>query len=148
MATTRICNPADEIERLRPLLLQNWAETGQGFAFAPDVEAYDLAFGLGLVFGVVLEDEAGAPIGYCSVTVAPHSHNPAVVFAANDALYVAPSYRHTAAAARLIAAAEAEASTRGAHCFTWHCVPGTPLAKTLMRHGYAPCDVVVKKDLQ
>ena len=41
-------------------------------------------------------------------------------------------------AGKLVRAAEAEASRRGATRFTWHCRAGTPLASMLARRGYTP----------
>lgn len=146
MPTITLCNPAEQIARLRPLLEQNWAETGFGFPFAPSVEAYQRLYEAGVSF-CVLAEEDGEPVGYCCVMVAPHPHNPDVIFGANDALFVAPSHRGRSTAARLIRAAEEEARRRGASHFTWHCRAGTPLAATLERHGYTPADVVMLKGL-
>lgn len=146
MTTTAILNPAEWIPKVRPLLDANWAETGFDFPFDPDVDAYQRMFDLGIVFAVGAFHE-GEIIGYCTVCVVPHAHNPAVLCASNDALYVDPEYRNGTAAPRLIKAAEEEAKQRGASRFTWHCRAGTPLAETLARHGYTPVDIVVMKGL-
>lgn len=146
MATIRTCNPADEIDRLRPLLEQNWAETGFNFPFDPSVEMYRAMFEAGVVIGLIAEID-GEPVGYCSVCVSPHPHNPAVIVGSNDALFVAPKHRFGSVAPRLIAAAEREAVARGAIRFCWHCRAGTPLADVLQRHGYTPVDVVVMKEV-
>ena len=146
MPTITLCNPAEQIARLRPLLVENWAETGFGFPFDPSAEAYGLLYEAGVVFGVLAE-EAGEPVGYCSVTVARHPHNPAVIIGANDALFVVPSHRGRSTAARIIRTAEDEARRRGASYFSWHCRAGTGLAETLERHGYRPADIVVMKGL-
>ena len=50
-------------------------------------------------------------------------------------------------AARLIAAAEAEAKRRGASRFCWHTRAGTGMAAMLERRGYRPADVVVFKEI-
>ena len=86
-------------------------------------------------------------VGYAVITVVPHPHNPAVIVAANDALFVAPDYRHGITSGRLILAAEAEAKRRGARKIVWHARAGTPLATMLQTHGYTPIDVCVGKDL-
>lgn len=141
-----IVNPADWIPKVSDLLAANWAETGFDFPFAPDVQAYRKMHALGLMFGVGAFD-AGSVIGYCTVCVTPHPHNPAVVVASNDALYVEPSRRCGTTAPRIMAAAEDEAIRRGAHRFTWHCRAGTPLARAMERRGYEPVDIVVMKRL-
>lgn len=146
MATIRTCNPANEIDRLRPLLEQNWVETGFGFPFDPSIEMYQAMFEAEVMFGLVAEID-GEPVGYCSVSVVAHAHNPAVIVGSNDALFVAPEHRGGTVAARLIAAAERLAKTRGASRFCWHSRAGTPLADTLARHGYEPVDVVVMKEI-
>lgn len=146
MAAIQIVNPADYIPQIGDLLAANWAETGFDFPFAPNVETYHELWDMGLMFAVAACAE-GQIIGYCTVVVVPHQHNPAVMVASNDALFVAPEYRHGLTAPRIIKAAEDEAKARGAHRFTWHCRAGTPLADTLVRHGYTPVDVVVMKGL-
>lgn len=146
MPTITLCNPAEQIERLRTLLVQNWAETGFDFDFDPDIETYRLLYMSGMAFGVLAEQN-GTPVGYCSVMVSRHPHNPDILFGSNDALFVIPEHRHGSTAARLIHAAEQEAKRRGASRFTWHCRAGTPLAGVLERHGYQPADVVVMKGL-
>ena len=83
----------------------------------------------------------------CTVVVVPHPHNPAVVVASNDALFVAPAWRSGLVAGRLIRTAEREAKARGAHRFTWHCRAGTGLASMLARRGYTPVDQVVMKEI-
>ena len=142
----RIVNPAEWIPRVRDLLAANWAETGFDFPFDPDVGAYQRLYDKGMVFAVGAFD-GDAVVGYCAVTVAAHAHNPAVLVAGNDALFVAPAWRNTMVAGKLVRAAEAEASRRGATRFTWHCRAGTPLASMLARRGYTPVDQVVMKEI-
>jgi len=146
MARVQVVNPAEWIDKIRPLTQANWAETGFDFPFAPDVEAYGRLWDAGYVFavGAFVGDEV---VGYAVITVVPHPHNPAVVVAANDALFVAPTYRNGITSGRLILAAEAEAKRRGARKIVWHTRAGTPLATMLQTHGYAPIDVCVGKDL-
>ncbi len=146
MTTTAILNPAEWIPRLGGLLAANWAETGFDFPFSPDVGMYQRMFELGIVFAVAAF-KGEEIVGYCTVCVIPHAHNPSVVVASNDALFVVPAHRNGATAGRLIRAAEAEAKRRGASRFTWHCRAGTSLAEMLKRHGYAPVDIVVMKGL-
>lgn len=141
-----IVNPADWIPQIRDLLEANWAETGFGFPFDPDVAAYDRLYAVGAVFGV-LARSGDKVIGYCSVVVTRHPHNRNVVVAANDALFVDPAWRKGMATYRIMRAAEAEAKERGAVRFSWHCRYGTPLAETLVKHGYTPVDNVVMKEI-
>lgn len=141
-----IVNPAEYMPRIKAMLAENWAETGFDFDFAPDIGAYQRLYDLGICFAVAAYFEDFI-VGYCTVTVVAHPHNPAVVIASNDALFVHPDMRKGLTAGRLIKAAEAEAKRRGAHKFSWHCRAGTPLADTLTRHGYEPVDVVVARSL-
>lgn len=107
---------------------------------------YQRMFEAGIVFavGAFKTDEI---VGYCTVCVVPHMHNPSIVVASNDALFVAEAHRNGTAAGRLILTAEVEAKRRGASRFTWHCRAGTHLAVMLTRHGYEPIDNVVMKGL-
>ncbi|MFJ1253413.1 GNAT family N-acetyltransferase [Cupriavidus sp. CuC1] len=146
MTRIAIVNPAEWIPRIGDLLAANWAETGFDFPFAPDVEGYGRAFDAGLVFAVAALDGESV-VGYCTVVVTPHPHNPAVLIAGNDALFVDPAYRNGLTTGRLLKAVEAEAKARGAVRMLWHCRAGTPLADMLTRHGYAPVDIVVMKEL-
>ena len=146
MARVQVVNPAELIDKNRPLIQANWAETGFDFPFDPDVEAYGRLWDAGYAFAVAafVGDEV---VGYAVITVVPHPHNPAVIVAANDALFVAPAYRNGITSGRLILAAEAEAKRRGARKIVWHARAGTPLATMLQTHGYTPIDVCVGKDL-
>lgn len=146
MTRIAIVNPAEWIPRIGDLLAANWHETGFDFPFAPDAGAYQRLFDAGMCFAVAALD-GDAVIGYCTVVVTPHAHNPAVIVAANDALFVAPEYRKGLTAGRLLKTVEAEAKRRGAARMLWHCRAGTDLAEMLMRHGYAPVDIVVMKEL-
>jgi len=146
MTTTAILNPAEWIPHISDLLSANWAETGFDFPFAPDVGMYQRLFDAGIVFAVAAFSGQEI-VGYCTVCVTPHAHNPSILVAANDALFVAPARRNSLVAGRLIHAAEAEAKRRGASRFSWHCRAGTPLAEVLERHGYSPIDTVVMKGL-
>lgn len=141
-----LCNPAEQIPNVRALLESNWAETGFDFPFSPCVESYRKMYELGFCFALLAKYKE-KPVGYCSVTIVPHPHNPAVIVAGNDALFVDQKYRRGTLTARIMKAAEQEATRRGAHRFTWHCRAGTGFAETLERHGYMPVDVVVMKGL-
>lgn len=146
MTRIAIVNPAEWIPRIGDLLAANWAETGFDFPFAPDVAAYGRMFDAGMLFAAAALD-GDEVIGYCTVAVTPHPHNPAVRIAGNDALFVAPAYRKGTAAGRLLKAVEAEAKRRGAVRMVWHCRAGTDLTDMLVRHGYAPVDILVMKEL-
>lgn len=146
MPQLRIVNPASYLPQVEALLTDNWAETGFDFEFRPDVAAYQRLYDAGMCFAVGAF-EGDEVLGYCTVTVVPHPHNPAVVVASNDALYVRPDHRRGLLAGRLIVTAEREARSRGARRFTWHTRAGTDLAQVMQRHGYTPVDVVVMKEL-
>ena len=142
-----IVNPAEWIPRITHLLEQQWAEVGFDFPFAPDVGAYQRLFDAGMCFAVRAYDASGEMVGYCTVVVAPHPHNPLIVIASNDALFVAPEHRGGTLAKKIMQASEDEAKRRGAVRFTWHCRAGTSLARMLAKHGYTPADEVVMKEL-
>lgn len=146
MTRIAIVNPAEWIPQVGDLLAANWHETGFDFPFAPDVDAYARMFDAGMVFAVAALD-GDVVIGYCTVVVTRHAHNPAVIVAANDALFVAPEYRKGLTTGRLLKEVEAEAKRRGAARMLWHCRAGTDLAQMLTHHGYAPVDIVVMKEL-
>lgn len=146
MTRIAIVNPAEWIPQIGDLLAANWAETGFDFPFAPDVAAYQRLYDAGLVFAVAALD-GDSVVGYCTVVITPHPHNPTHIVAANDALFVAPAYRNGLTAGRLLKTVEAEAKRRGAARMLWHCRAGTDLADMLVRHGYAPIDIVVMKEL-
>jgi len=139
-------NPAEVMPSIRPLLDLNWAETGFDFGFDPDISMYQTLFDLGKLFAVSAKVD-GEIVGYCTVCVTPHPHNPAIVIAANDALFVHPDHRSGSIGARLIRFAETCAAAKGASRFLWHCRAGTKLAEVLESHGYAPVDTVVMKEL-
>jgi GNAT superfamily N-acetyltransferase len=146
MCTIQTVNPVEYIPVIGDLLRANWAETGYGPAFDPDVGAYQRLHDAGLLFAVAAF-EGATVIGYCTVVVTPYLHNPAITMAANDALFVDPAYRGGTVTARIMRAVENEARARGASEMMWHCRAGTDFAQTLTRHGYTPLDVVVSKGL-
>jgi len=47
--TYAIENPAEIIPQITKLLAENWAETGFGFEFKPDVKTYQYLFEQGLI---------------------------------------------------------------------------------------------------
>lgn len=146
MVSVAIVNPADVLLSVRDLVDANWQETGFDFDFNPDVETYRKLHDAGLMFAVAaFVDEC--IVGYCSVAVVGHPHNPSVKVASNDALFVDPGYRNGLLSGRLINSAVREARRRGATRFTWHCRAGTDFADMLMRHGYKPVDIVVMKEI-
>ena len=142
----RLVNPAEWIERAKPLLEANWAETGFGFDFEPDAARYGQLHDAGVLFALAALD-GDELVGYCTIVVSPHLFNAGVLVAAHDALYVVPERRGGTVPARLIDAAEAEAARRGASRFCWHTRAGTGLGRMLEKRGYEPADVVVMKEL-
>lgn len=143
MVRIELANPAEHMSAIKELMADNWAETGFDFEFNPSVEMYQRAVDLGLMFALAAFD-GDRIVGYCTMMVAPHMHNPAVIAASNDALFVAKPYRGMTSA-RLIWAAEDEAKRRGATRVMWHTRAGTGLAEMLKRRGYSPADVVVER---
>lgn len=142
----QIVDPSEHMAQARELIAANWAETGFDFPFAPNEQAYAHLAQAGLLFAVAAFKQEEI-IGYCTVMVSPHMHNPEVIVAANDALFVAPEYRKGTVTARIIRAAENEAARRGAGRFLWHCRAGTNFAQVLTRHGYEPVDNVVMRTI-
>ena len=146
MVSIAIVNPAEYMPAIRSMIEENWAETGMDFDFDPDVEMYRKMHDTGMLFAVAAF-EGNDVVGYCTVAMMPHQHNPKILFAGNDALFVAPKHRNGLVPGRLIKTAEREAKRRGALRFSWHCRAGTQLADSLIRHGYQPVDIVVMKEI-
>lgn len=141
-----VVRPDEYLERVRPLVVAHWREAGFDFEPQPDAAAYQRLSDAGILFALVAQ-EGDEVVGYCTVIISPHLHNPAVVVAASDAIFVLPDARKGTTAGRLIKAAEEAARDRGAHRFTWNCRAGTPFAAMLTAHGYSPADMVVSRAL-
>ena len=145
MVRITLADPAVYMQRITALMRDNWEETGFDFEFAPSVEMYQQAVANGVMFALAAIDGDDV-IGYCTMAVTPHMHNPSMIVAANDALFVRKD-RRGIVSARLITAAEDEAKRRGASRVLWHTRAGTGLASMLERRGYTPSDVVVMKEI-
>lgn len=145
MVRIELAQPKDHWPTIIELMQANWYETGFEFDFNPSQEMYQKAVDAGVMFSLAAFD-GDTIVGYCTMLVTPHMHNPGVVFAANDALFVSKEYRGITGA-RLIKAAEDEAKRRGARYVSWHTRAGTQLAAVLERRGYIPADVVVMREL-
>ena len=114
-------------------------------SFCLDKSIYD-ALDASKSFGIVVFD-GDVVAGFCSVFVYPAAHYADLV-AANDVIYVQPSYRHSLLAGRLIAMAEREAKLRGATLFQWACGENTPLDLALSkRSSYRLSQKVYFKEL-
>lgn len=116
---------------------------GRTFTLCEDI--YD-ALDASLSFGIIAYD--GEKIaGFCSVYIYPAAHYRAIV-AANDVIYVQPSYRNTLLAGRLMKMAEREAKQRGATLFQWAAGDATPLDLALSkRSSYQLLQKVYFKEL-
>ena len=146
MAIIKLAQPKDLMPKITALMRENWNETGFGFDFNPAIEMYQAAVDAGLIFALEATGDNGEIVGYCTMMVTPHWHNPAVIIASNDALFVAKEHRGFISA-RLIIEAEKEAKKRGASRVLWHTRAGTGLAEMLRRRGYEDADVVVMKEI-
>ena len=146
MYSLTVVNPAEYIPHIGDLLARNWGETGFDFPFNPNIEAYQALYEAGMIFAIAAINTVGVA-GYCTVSITPHLHNPEIIVAANDALFVDKPHRRGTLGARIIVAAEKEAKARGAGRFIWHCRAGTGLAKTLCKHGYDEVDNIVMKEM-
>ena len=145
MSRIALVEPKVVMPAITELMRQNWDETGFGFEFKPSVETYQAVVDLGLMF-VLGAFDGNEMIGYCTMTVTNHMHNPAIKVASNDALFVRPDHRGIIAG-RLIIGAEREAKARGAARILWHTRAGTNLANIFTKRGYAPADIVVMKEI-
>jgi len=141
-----VVNPAEYISQIHHLLKANWEETGFDFPFNPDIEAYNALYVRGMVFAVAAFD-GDEIVGYCTISVTPHLHNPEIIVAASDALFVDVRHRRSTVAYRILKMAENEAMTRGAVRMAWHCRSGTGFAAVLTRHGYESVDEVVVRGM-
>ena len=145
MIRYELVNPADQMDGVRELLALNWEETGFDYEFNPSKEMYQAAVDAGMMFAMAAFDGTRM-IGYCTMLIHPHLHNPKIIMASNDALFVHPSYRGITGA-RLIRNVEQEASRRGAKRVMWHTRSGTSLHLAMQRHGYTPTDIVMMKEI-
>lgn len=123
----------------------NWHETGFDFRLNPSEQMYRSAVDTGLMF-VLMAFDGDNIVGYCSMVVHPHMHNPDVIVAGNDALFVKREYRGITGA-RLIRLAENEAKLRGASWVVWRTRAGTDLYKAFIRRGYKPAEIAVMKEI-
>lgn len=146
MATIKLAEPVHFFANITELMAENWAETGFDFELNPSLDVYQAAVKAGVMFALVATNNAGEIVGYCTTAITNHPFNPAVIVAANDALFVKKEYRGILSA-RLIVAAEKEAKARGASRFLWHTRAGTDFSSMLLRRGYTPADVVVMKEI-
>jgi len=146
MVRISIVQPVDYMHKVVELMRDNWHETGFDFEFDPSAEQYQRVVDFNAMFAIAAFDDEQI-VGYCTMVITPHLHNPAVIVASNDALFVAKPYRNGMTSGRLIRAAEEEAKRRGANKVLWHTRAGTGLAAMLERRGYQPADIVVMKGL-
>jgi GNAT superfamily N-acetyltransferase len=144
MVRISIVQPIEYMHKIVSLMRDNWDETGFDFEFNPSAEAYQKVVDCNAMF-VIAALDGDDVIGYCTMIISPHLHNPDVIVASNDALFVAKPYRNGMTSGRLIKAAEDEAKRRGASKVLWHTRAGTSFAAMLERRGYQPSDIVVMK---
>lgn len=135
-------NIADHFEQALPLLRANWEETGFDAPFDPSKDQYVAMQGCGALFAIGAFD-GDQIIGYSTAIIVSYAHSKRYRYCATDALFVAPTYRHTTIGARLIAETERIAQDRGAHFIAWHTRAGTGFSEVLGNHGYEPADVVM-----
>lgn len=145
-AEIRAIDFAECIPHIGDLLQAHFAEMGFDFPFAISADMYRTLDNAGVLMAFAAYKN-GQVIGYCTAMLAPHTFNPAILFALHDLLFVSLAHRKAGIGRQLMAAAENEAKKRGAHRFLWHTHAGTPLAGALERQGYKPIDVVVMKGL-
>ena len=144
MVRISIVQPIEYMHKIVALMRDNWDETGFDFEFNPSADAYQKVVDCNAMF-VIAAFDGDDVIGYCTMIISPHLHNPDVIVASNDALFVAKPYRNGMTSGRLIKAAEDEAKRRGASKVLWHTRAGTSFAAMLERRGYQPSDIVVMK---
>jgi Acetyltransferase (GNAT) family len=140
-----LVNPADHMDSIRELMEANWAETGFDFPFNPSTQMYQAAVDAGVMF-VMMAFDGDSIVGYCSMVVHPHMHNPDVIVAGNDALFVKREYRGITGA-RLIRLAEHESKLRGATLVVWRTRAGTDLYKAFIKRCYKPAEIAVMKEI-
>lgn len=136
----------DYTDEMAALARRNWSETGCDFEFDPDIARYDAMCKAGIMRALGAFD-GSAMVGYSTMFMAPHTFNPRVLCAFTEALFVAPEYRRSSAAHKLIMATEDEAAEHGCQRIYWHTAAGTRLPDTLARRGYRQADIVMEKEL-
>lgn len=131
------------------LLRRNYDETGawSPTAFAPDVQAYLGLWINGNLLYHVARDADGALVGYSVMVLGPHPHYDGEPQATQDALYVAPGYRHGSAGVRLIRQSDALARRAGAHVAYRQSTPHREISPLLERLGYHAMDTTYGRRL-
>ncbi len=129
------------LEKLRPLIAENHAETGSDQRLAPLDDAFLGLQSAGLLRMCVARVD-GDIAGYCAVALAP-CHISGELAASSVAIYVSPAQR--ALAAPLVRFAEADARAGGACSLCFH-VPHLSRAGAFFeRIGYDCTELVLTK---
>jgi GNAT superfamily N-acetyltransferase len=137
---------ANVVDKIIPMIRENWDETGFDFEISPDVATYSAmqANRQLIALGAFDGDDM---VGYSTAMIGGHIFNPDVIVCQSDALFVRKSHRQTSIGGRLILQTEHIAKQLGAHFMLWQTRAGTPLVDSLQRRGYLPADVAFIKGL-
>lgn len=123
------------------LVRKHWLEVGYSVELEPDVERYAELEQAGILHTLAAysDDEA---IGYCSIGIAPHAHSKNELCAMVDAIYIEPDHRGFASA-KLMTAVKQKAAELNAFELIYFTKRGTPLYKSLVKHGYEETETVM-----
>jgi len=142
----REVNFAECIPKIGHLLEMHFDELDLGFPLDISTDMYAVTTDIKMLFALAAFD-GDKIVGYCTMTMAPHMANPAVIFAAHDLLFVMPEYRSKGIGRQLMSAAEVEAKARGANRVLWHTRSGTSLSESMEKGGYTKGDIVMEKEI-
>ena len=131
MVAVRV-NP--EPERYLPLFVAAGKEVGLGYEVRPDFARYRALIDAGDYLFIGAEDD-GVPVGYVAILVVPLLFNSEVLHAVTESFYVAPAYRRTMVAGRLLKEALAHLNGRVSDV-SFDCVPGSWLERSLAKRGF------------
>lgn len=136
-----------EVERL---MVPHWHEVAKHkdrMVLAPDWAKYADLEAHGKLFVVYVLDDDYNLLGYSFNFLDTHIHYKDLIVASNDALYVSPAARNSAAGLRLIRATKDRAAELGAKLMLWHAKQGSALDKLFLAKRLQVQDVIYSEPL-
>lgn len=99
------------------------------------------------MFYVIVARDNGVPVGYSGTFIGPHRFCVGTIFANNDMLFLAPAFRGTNVALRLMRATVAEAKRRGASVMGWAARPDSRFGQMLARSGHVVAESLYLREI-
>lgn len=138
------------IEQVKALMVPHWHEVAKHkdlMVLAPDWGKYQALEEAGKLLVVYVLSDDYTLLGYSYNILDNHLHYKDVVVASNDALYVCPSARNSAAGLRLMKATKDYAIMRGANLMLWHAKQGSQLDRLFIAKRLQVQDTIYSEPL-